>query len=92
MVPAVAAFVGLANLRFYGFLVRAGGLGFALGAFPIHLLYYIVNGVCAAGGYVAHHLIGEPAPEAAVQAYAEVGVRRWPPIPARAPIGAWAPR
>ncbi len=92
VVPAVAAFVGLANLRFYGFLVRAGGLGFALGAFPIHLLYYIVNGVCAAGGYVAHHLIGEPAPEAAVQAYAEVGVRRWPPIPARAPIGAWAPR
>lgn len=62
VVPAVAAFVGLANLRFYGFLVRAGGLGFALGAFQIHLLYYIVNGVCAAGGYVAHHLIGEPAP------------------------------
>ncbi len=84
--------VGGTNLPFYRFLARVQGPGFALGAFPIHLLYYLVNGVCAAGGFVAHHLIGEPTPEAAVQAWAEVGVQRWPPVPVRAPIGAWAPR
>lgn len=89
---AAVLFVGATNLPFYRFLARAGGIGFALASFPIHLLYYVLNGICASGGWVAHHVMGEPMPEAAVQAYAEVGVRRWPPVPARAPIGAWAPR
>ncbi len=82
-------FVGLTNLPFYRFLIRAGGVGFALAALPLHLLYYVLNGICASSGWLLHHLVGEPAPEAAVQAWAEVGVRRWPPVPARVASGPW---
>jgi len=86
------AFVALANRPFYRFLGRVAGRGFALAAFPLHLMYYVLNGICASSGWVLHHLVGEPAPEAAVQAWAEVGVRRWPPVPARTASGPWLPQ
>lgn len=89
LVAAGVLFVGVANLPFYRFLARSGGIGFAVAAVPIHLLYYVLNGICASAGWVLHHLVGEPAPEATVQAWSEVGLRRWPPIPARVPSGPW---
>jgi len=85
-------FVAVANRRFYRFLARSGGAGFAVAAFPLHLLYYVLNGVCASGGWVLHHVVGEPAPEATVQAWSEVGLRRWPPVPARVLSGPWQPQ
>jgi GT2 family glycosyltransferase len=39
------AFVILLNRRFYLFLLRARGLGFALRAVPLHLCYYFYSGV-----------------------------------------------
>jgi glycosyltransferase involved in cell wall biosynthesis len=88
---ALAVIVGT-NLGFYGFLRRRGGLGFALAAIPIHLLYYVLSGCCVVLGWVAHNLVGEPLPAAPIQAMAEVGVSRWPPLPERLSVGAWAPR
>lgn len=82
--------VGLTNLSFYRFLRRAGGFGFTLAVFPVHLLYYVLNGVCASVGWLLHHLVGEPTPEPAVQAWAEVGVDQWPPVPRRLAVGPWA--
>lgn len=80
------------NLPFYAFLRRTGGLGFALACVPVHLLYYVLNGVCVVFGWLAHILIGEPVPDAPIQAMAEVGVQRWPPLPVRLSYGAWAGR
>ena len=88
---AVSLILGT-NLRFYAFLRRTGGWGFAIASVPIHLLYYVLNGACVMLGWLAHHLIGEPVPEASIQAMAEVGVERWPPVPVRLRVGAWAPR
>jgi len=82
----------VSNLPFYAFLSRAGGMGFALASVPLHLAYYVLNGVCVVFGWLAHHIMGEPVPAAPIQAMAEVGVDRWPPVPARLSVGAWAPR
>jgi len=80
------------NLPFYAFLARAGGVGFALASVPLHLVYYVLNGACVVFGWLAHHVVGEPVPAASIQAMAEVGVERWPPVPVRLSRGAWAPR
>jgi GT2 family glycosyltransferase len=80
------------NLPFYSFLGRVGGTGFAFASIPLHLAYYVLNGVCVVFGWLAHHLVGEPVPDAPIQAMAEVGVECWPPVPVRLPLGAWASR
>lgn len=90
LAAAGLGFVTLASLPFYRFLARANGVIFAIAAIPLHLLYYLLNGICASAGWLLHHAVGEPAPEAAVQAWAEVGVRRWPPVPLKLGQGPWA--
>ena len=35
---------------------------------------------------VLHHSVGDPQPSATVQAYAEVGVTKWPPVPRQVPV------
>ncbi|MEO8294938.1 MAG: glycosyltransferase family 2 protein [Gemmatimonadota bacterium] len=77
------------NRRMYGFFGRIRGAWFALRVVPVHLLYYFLNGVSALWGTFLHHAIGEPKPPAYVQAFAEVGVETWPPIPSKTPRGPW---
>jgi hypothetical protein len=69
------------NVPLYGFFRRTGGLAFAIGVVPLHLLHYILNGVSVVVAFVLHHLLGDPQPPAAVQAFAERGVIKWPPVP-----------
>ncbi len=76
------------SLDLYRFFVRQRGLLFALGVLPLHLAYYVLNGFSAVLGWLMHHWFGELAPPAEVQAFHEVGVSRWPPVPARSPWGA----
>ncbi len=76
------------NFDLYRFFVRQRGLIFALGVLPLHLAYYVLNGCSAAFGWLLHHWFGELSPAAEVQAFHEVGVSRWPPVPARSPWGA----
>ena len=71
------------NLPVYRFLQRTEGLGFALRALPLHLMYYLLNGCAVALGWATHELVGPPEPRPEIQAYAEVGVKRWPPVPTR---------
>ncbi len=80
--------VGSADL--YACFARVRGLRFALAAIPLHLLYYVTNGLSVCLGWLIHHAVGEPRPDPVVEAYAEVGVQRDPPLPSRRRRGPWA--
>jgi len=81
---AFAMVLGL-NRSLYLFFVQTRGVLFALTVIPLHTLYYINNGVAVVYGWALHHLFGEPMPDATTQAYAEVGVEMWPPVPTKKP-------
>lgn len=81
---AFAAVVAL-NHAMYAFFARSRGLLFALAVVPLHTLYYINNGFALGYGWLLHHLFGDPSPDATTQAYAEVGVEMWPPVPSKKP-------
>lgn len=73
----------IVNVPLYRFFRRARGFFFALGVLPLHLLYYILNGVSVIVAVVLHQTIGDPKPSASVQAFAERNVVKWPPVPKR---------
>lgn len=77
------------NMPFYRFFARERGTWFAMRVLPMHLVYYFLNGLAALWGWALHHIIGEPKPPPDVQAFAEVGVQVWPPIPSKTPRGPW---
>jgi glycosyltransferase involved in cell wall biosynthesis len=70
-----------ANIHLYRFFYRHGGSGFALATVPLNLLYYMVNMVAVAWGWILHHTLGDPQPPVAVEAMAEIGINSWPPVP-----------
>ncbi len=74
----------------YACFARVRGVPFALAAIPLHLLYYLTNGLSVFLGWLMHHAVGEPRPDPVVEAYAEVGVKRDPPLPSRRRGGPWA--
>ncbi len=91
-VPAIGAGVAFAivivlNRGLYGFFARTRGIMFAVAVIPLHTLYYINNGFAVLYGWTLHHLFGEPMPDATTQAYAEIGVDMWPPVPSKKPEG-----
>jgi cellulose synthase/poly-beta-1,6-N-acetylglucosamine synthase-like glycosyltransferase len=86
---AIFLWVVLSNLAMFRFFWRRGWR-LALAALPLHLLYYFLNGISAGTGILLHHLIGEPQPPPTVQAYAEVGVETWPPVPTRVKSSPWS--
>lgn len=65
----------------YAFFERQRGFLFALGVVPLHLAYYLVNGVSVGWGMMLAQLVGEPHPDPTVAAFAEMGVQTWPPVP-----------
>lgn len=77
------------NRPFYAFLERTRGFAFALGVVPLHVLYYCMNGVSAGFGWFIHGLVGGPSPDVTVEACSEMGLKTWPPIPARRRSGWW---
>jgi GT2 family glycosyltransferase len=77
------------NSPFYAFLARRRGPAFALGAVPLHLLYYLGNGFSVVSGWLVHQLFGEPLPPADVTALAQTGLKTWPPPPARPSESVW---
>jgi hypothetical protein len=85
---ALIALVLVLNLPLYRFFRRSRGMLFALGVVPMHLVYYILNGISVMIAVVLHHTIGDPQPPASVQAFVERGLVQWPPIPRPAAVGA----
>ncbi|MGH7665494.1 MAG: glycosyltransferase [Gemmatimonadaceae bacterium] len=90
---AALVIVVVANLGLYAFFTRCRGLAFALGTVPLHVLYYGLTGCSVLAGWVLHQMVGEPRPDPVVEAYAEVGLEVWPPVPRRpgAPFVAGSP-
>lgn len=71
----------LAGAPLQRFLARTRGIGFVLAVAPLHLLAQLVGSAGFFTGWVLRHLIGDPAPDPTTQAFSEVGVTLWPPIP-----------
>jgi glycosyltransferase involved in cell wall biosynthesis len=71
------------NRALYGFFGRERGFTFAIRVLPVHVLYYMINGVAAGFGWFLHELIGGPSPDPTVQAVSEIGLKTWPPVPVR---------
>jgi glycosyltransferase involved in cell wall biosynthesis len=63
------------------FFARQRGTWFAVGVVPLQLMSYLVNGMAVTVGWVLRELLGEPTPHPTVEAFAEVGVKMWPPVP-----------
>jgi glycosyltransferase involved in cell wall biosynthesis len=76
------------NVDLYRFFVRQRGFLFAIAVLPLHILYYLLCGISATVGWLLHHWVGELSPAAEVQAFYEVGVSRWPPVPMQSRWGA----
>lgn len=69
------------NLPAHAFFARARGIPFAIAVAPVHLLMQAVAGLGLCAGWVLRDAVGDSEPDAATQAYAEVGVETWPPVP-----------
>jgi Glycosyl transferase family 2 len=72
-----------ANAPLLARMVRARGVLFTLAAAPLHLFFELVNGLALAAGWFIYHLLGDPRPRPTIEAFAEVGVRTWPPVHSR---------
>ncbi len=86
LVVAAAACLGFVMrnlLPQHRFFVRHAGHSFALAALPLELFSYLVHGVAVVLGSITRQLLGEPKPHPTVEAFAEIGVQTWPPVPTR---------
>jgi cellulose synthase/poly-beta-1,6-N-acetylglucosamine synthase-like glycosyltransferase len=77
------------NMPLWTFFARVRGPAFALLVMPAHLMYYLLNGISFGVGLLLQNLIGPPLPDPITEAYAEVGVQRWPPIPTKNRPSTW---
>ena len=65
------------------YFFRERGFPFAVGSIAIDLLYYTVSGMGTVFGWVARQSFGEPRPDAVSEAYIEMSIKHWPPVPVR---------
>lgn len=71
----------LTNFPVVRFFTRERGILFALAVAPVHFVLQTVGAVGLCVGWVIRDAIGDSLPDATTQAYAEVGVEMWPPVP-----------
>jgi hypothetical protein len=69
------------NLPALTFFAKARGISFALAVAPLHFLLQAVSSLGVGAGWFLRDAVGDRAPDAVTQAYAEVGVETWPPVP-----------
>jgi hypothetical protein len=88
--PHSAADVGMAlvvllvaNLPVHRFYAQSRGLGFAIASAPLHLIVQMVAGAALCKGWIVRYLVGDVSRDATTQAYSEVGLEIWPPVPRR---------
>lgn len=84
--PLVATLMNLPLLRFF---LRVRGFLFMLRVIPVHLLYYLLNGISFGTGVFLQQIIGAPLANPTMEAYAEMGVQRWPPVPMKKRRSSW---
>jgi glycosyltransferase involved in cell wall biosynthesis len=73
----------LTNLPVHRFYASARGFGFAIISAPLHIFVQIVAGVALCTGWILRDVFGDVSPDATTQAYSEVGLEIWPPVPRR---------
>ncbi|HJP58874.1 MAG TPA: glycosyltransferase [Gemmatimonadaceae bacterium] len=73
----------LTNSSMHAFFARSRGFAFAAAAAPIHICAQVVSAAALCTGWILRDAIGDVAPDPVTQAYSEVGVQTWPPIPRR---------
>lgn len=94
LLGGAAACIGLvviddsAQLAFFR---RERGMAFALKSIAIDLVYYCASGVAIVLGWIAQHTLGEPRPRVVTEAFAELNVKTWPPVPSKRPLEMSAP-
>jgi hypothetical protein len=88
---ACAAGVVAANLPLLRFFTRVRSLSFAVRVIPLQLLYHGLNGISFGVAWFLRELVGAPLQDPLVEAYAELGVTRWPPIPSKERPSSWHP-
>jgi GT2 family glycosyltransferase len=81
-IAVTVAVTGLVIVNFpvYRFFLQSRGLPFTIVAAPLHVLMQCLAAVALCVGRLMRETIGGPLPDAATQAYAEVGVETWPPV------------
>jgi hypothetical protein len=84
--PLIVVLFNVPMLRFF---LRIRGPVFALRVIPVHLMYYFLNGISFGVGLLLQQTIGAPLPNPTMEAYAEMGVQRWPPIPSKHRRSSW---
>lgn len=65
------------------FFHRQRGPLFTIAALALDALYFLTNGAALASGWLLREVLGDPAPSPRIEAFAEVGVRSWPPVHAK---------
>jgi hypothetical protein len=72
-----------ANLPVHRFYAKARGISFTVMSAPIHLFVQTVAAAALCHGWVLRYVFGDVSPDATTQAYSEVGLEIWPPVPRR---------
>ncbi|PYP78204.1 MAG: glycosyl transferase [Gemmatimonadetes bacterium] len=65
----------------YAFFFRKRGLAFAICGVVLHMIYYLTAAVSVAWGAFLAVVVGEPRPDATVEAFSELNLASWPPVP-----------
>ena len=73
----------IANFEIFRFFLRRRGPVFAVAAMPLHVASQAIGAAGLGMGWLLRSAIGDPAPNATMQAFAEMGVQMWPPVPRR---------
>lgn len=75
------ALITLANFGVLRGFTRERGIMFAIVVAPVHFFFQMVSTVGLCAGWLMRDAVGDRLPDAATQAYAEVGLEMWPPVP-----------
>jgi len=78
----------VANSPVYWFFLRQRGPFFMLAVIPLNLMYYMLNCASFVFGWLLHEALGAPRPDPTVEAFSEMGVETWPPVPSKRKVKA----
>ena len=73
--------VVLRGLPLYSFFFRKRGLVFAICGVVLHVTYYLTAAVSVVWGAFLALVVGEPRPAPSVEAFSELNLASWPPVP-----------
>ena len=73
--------VVLRGLPLYAWFFRKRGLVFAICGVVLHMVYYLTAAVSVVWGAFLAVVVGEPRPAPSVEAFSELDLASWPPVP-----------